>query len=187
MNVSEFYEMKLMNYTKENDIYKMSKYINKLNKLLDIKKGGDYYKYPYYDKNKKVLDYITIEQFNEEKDRYLYIGDKSLMKLGNRNRQNIIKTITKNGLDKIYHISLNKLNDLKDTFEESTSWLSSNIYHNPRGLWVSCGIDWQNHIISPYEQWSHYTYLYEINLNDSILKINNLKEFKNFIKKYKNK
>jgi hypothetical protein len=63
--------------------------------------------------------------------------------------------------------------------------LGHQLYYNPHGLWISCGLSWQSFVGNTPSQWSLGTFIYEITLSDSVLKISNIKELKGFIKKYK--
>jgi hypothetical protein len=87
----------------------------------------------------------------------------------------------------LYHMSRDPIEKIIDTLHVKDSWMGNSIYQNPYGLWFSCGDEWMKYS-KKYElsSWNMYTYLYEIKISQNVLKINNLKEFKNFINKYKN-
>lgn len=64
--------------------------------------------------------------------------------------------------------------------------MGKSIYHNPNGIWVSCGLSWIDYASHwKYNQWCISTYVYEITLDDTILKISTVEELKKFINHYK--
>ena len=85
--------------------------------------------------------------------------------------------------------------DVNDTFTDLDTWDSDSsqskydIYHNPKGLWLSVGASWQiwtttkpNLFVWKYNM----PYLYKVRVKDSVLVIKSTEEFIDFIKKYKN-
>jgi hypothetical protein len=87
--------------------------------------------------------------------------------------------------NKYYHLSNNKISEVSNV-KQHGSWLGS-IYYNPYGLWFSCGSSWIDFCIKNKKfYWLESRYLYEIEVNDNVKKINNIKEFKLFFKKYQN-
>jgi len=88
--------------------------------------------------------------------------------------------------DKYYHLSNKKIDEIK-TITSRKSHLSS-IFYNPRGFWISCGSSWIDFCLDNYQvHWLKSKYLYEIEVNDSVKKIKNIKEFTDFFGNYLNK
>lgn len=139
-----------------------------------------------YDKRYNGIDYIICNKYDD--NHHIIIKNKKIRELAKLNNENIKKTIMAipNYKKKYFHISTvpfpSKLLDMK---EYNFSWLSDDIYHNPYGIWLSCGISWQNFLEDSVDQWTLSTYLYQIVPTDTVLKISNLKNFKLFIDKYK--
>ena len=99
-----------------------------------------------------------------------------------KNYEIINKKILTNGNNKFYHLSTKPLEDIKDTSKSGSNYIgNTNLYYHPVGLYFSCGNNYFKK-----DKSLHYTYLYEIELNkSSILQINNINDFINFINKYK--
>ena len=103
-----------------------------------------------------------------------------------------IKLIDTKYQNKFIHISNEKLtkSTLFNTADNTLSWIPSEIYHNPKGLWVSCGSDWLRWVLkisSPkyHNPWINYKYIYEITINyNNILYIKNYDELIAFHIKY---
>jgi len=152
---------------------------------MNNKKGGNLSWYWALNKTKHVIERISLEEFDKNPDNYLTLGEYQAKILAKINTQYIIKAIEENGVDKYYNVGLEPIEHIKDDYMNKESWLGSNLYHNPKGLWFGCGADWQNYIDSP-SQWAFSTHLYEIYLAPSVKKINSVKELKEFISKYKN-
>jgi hypothetical protein len=118
-------------------------------------------------------------------------------------RKELIEFLNKKYKNKYIHLSNNLLNikDIIDYKQEYNQYIlkfndkKSNIYYNPKGIWVGCGSDWISFVdkyISPYyeyqnkiSKWSKFKYVYEIKINkENILKIKNIKELILFQNKY---
>ncbi len=135
--------------------------------------------------NKKKMEVISKEHYNLNSDLYYLPNDKALIELAETNTKNIIKAINENGLDKYYNIGQEPIEYIRDDYMKKGSWLGSNLYHNPYGLWFGCGSDWQHYISGP-SQWAYSTHLYEIEISDSVKKISSIEELKKFIEENKN-
>jgi len=137
--------------------------------------------YLVFDKFLNSLQFISNEELKDNAIRYKKINFKILNTLMKKNYVTIYKAILSNGNDKYYHCSLKPLVKLIDKSKEGTTWIGkTNLYYHPIGLYVSCGNEYYK------EQKSiHYTYVYEIIMNKSVLKICNLNQFQHFIRKFK--
>jgi len=112
--------------------------------------------------------------------------------------QKIKSTIKKiDSLDKksFIHVSLKEINmdELINTNNTNNSWLESNIYYNPKGMWISCGSSWYKWLISLqsyHTDWTKFNYIYKIYIDKSnvlyIKKLDKLIEFHNKYSIYKN-
>lgn len=145
-------------------------------------KGGNYW---VYNLIIKKIEIRTKEEYNYNPEIYILLDEKTLEDLAKLNTENIIKAIKLNGEDKYYNVGLEPIKFIKDDYLNKESWLGSNIYHNPYGLWFGCGADWQRYISTP-SQWAFSIHLYEIELNPSVKKISSVEELKKFISYYKN-
>lgn len=134
--------------------------------------------------NKKIL-YIKAEDYNPR--QHYEIGENAQKRLAEINNQNIISAIKSNGVDKFYNVGLEPIKFIADDYMNKGSWLGSNLYQNPYGLWFGCGADWQNFIetVGP-SPWAFSTHLYEIELSDTVKRISSVDELKEFIDEYKN-
>ena len=186
------YINKIKNYNDNNNVYKLYKYITKL-LILDIKGGDEIYSsflVYVYNKYMNIIEIITKKIYQKNIDEFILIDDyKLLSELTIENNKNILSTIEKNGVHKIYHVSIYPLEEFVNTHENENSWVgvgNNTIYKNPIGLWVSCGNSWQKYIGDTPNQWSIATYIYEVSLSNSVLYIHNIKEFEKFINTYKN-
>jgi hypothetical protein len=171
-----------------NDNYqKYIKYKQKYLQLKNIQAGGKYSMIYVFNKLKNIIEKIPYDDFNEI--IHVFIDDKQLESLAKKNH-NKIKNIIKsqpNYKKKFYHVSISEFNfPFTDKTNNNNSWLGNDIYKNPFGIWLSCGISWQNYISDCPNKWSLATYIYEIKLNsDNIIFISNLTQLKNFINQYK--
>ena len=144
-----------------------------------------------YNKDLKIIEKISIDQFKID-SKYILISNQELYDLTIKNIDNIKKIIKKNKNKKYIHLSTYEIRNISETFNIYGSWLNKNntpqIYYNPIGLWISCGSSWIDYISqnNDINQWTLATYIYNIEINNTVLNINDLKKFKNFIKKYKN-
>ena len=89
------------------------------------------------------------------------------------------------------HFSMKELDKSKlFNVNDDASWLNSEIYHNPRGLWFSYNSNWIKWMLTKSKpcyknQWLIAKYVYEIVLTDiNILHIQNYNELIEFHKKY---
>jgi len=188
----ERYSDKLVKYRKEKNKYKKQKYNYKIN-ILSVRTsiaegGGGDEEYAYY--FNKLIGILQFLKKSEDIDKktYKYIEPKVANDLIYKNYNQLYNSITKPDMEnKLIHISGYPITSISDTKEHKFSWLGG-IYHNPIGLWVSCGSAWirfvdeDTRVISP---WMSSTYIYSVELADTVKKISNLKEFEKFIKKYK--
>jgi len=99
---------------------------------------------------------------------------------------NTIENVNK----KFIHVCLKPIDRkyLDTVNEDNTSWLQKDgIYHNPLGLWIGCGDNWMKWIGKDigYNQWTLSSYIYNIIINDTVLRISSVDEFKSFVHKYK--
>jgi hypothetical protein len=127
--------------------------------------------------------------------RKLY--DKGMKDLDNKINslqrfKSIIELIDTKHKNSYIHLSMTELDESKlfDINYNNKSWLNSEIYHNPKGLWFSCDSNWLKWVLTKSKpcfnnQWIHSKYIYEIVLNDeNILHIKNYKELIKFHKEY---
>lgn len=183
------YKQNLNYYLININLNKITKYIYKLNALNNnlIQQGGDI---AVYLKKYKDIGFVSLEEYNEFKNEFIYVPDKKLSELVKKNVEAIEEAMKNyDSTNKcLYHMSRDSIDKIVDTLDIKESWLGKSIYHNPIGLWFSCGDEWMKYS-KKYEvqQWNMHTYLYEIKISDDVLQIKNLKEFEDFINKYKNK
>jgi hypothetical protein len=115
------------------------------------------------------------------KYRYKIVSEKKLRDIMNKNYIKINKIIKKNNTNGYYHLSMKPLSTLIDTSEKGTTYIgNTNLYYHPVGLYFSCGIKYFEKKKS-----LHYSYIYELKFNKSVLKITSFKSFVDFINKYK--
>lgn len=164
------------------------KYIKYKRKYLELKynqNGGSYSNIYVFNRLNNIIDQIAFKDYDET--IHIAIDDKQLEEYAVKNT-NAIKNIIekqKKYKSKFFHVSINEFKTINDTHNNDKSWLYGNIYKNPIGVWISCGLSWQKFIGNSPSQWSLSTYVYEIIPSDNILKINNVNELEKFIKKYK--
>lgn len=175
---------KFKHYYENNQYSQCAKIIGKLSKTEKNQYAGDN-TYWVYDIVKQMIIDVTIDKIDAEPNRYFEINYETLSKLSTENTDNIIKAIKSNGEDKFYNVGINPIDYVRDDYMNKESWLGSNLYHNPYGLWFGCGSEWQRFINKP-SQWSLSTHLYEIELNPSVKRISSVKELSKFIDQYKN-
>jgi hypothetical protein len=115
------------------------------------------------------------------------ILEKEVIELCKLNDNHIRKTIQSlpHHENRYFHVSKYGFSyPLKDN-DSTESRVGNDMYMNPYGIWMSCGISWQNFIGNKINTWSLSTYVYEIEVNKSVLKLTKLSEFTNFIEQYK--
>jgi len=134
-----------------------------------------------FDKFLGSIRFISEEELKNNSIRYKKIKNHKKINMLERKNYNIInKAILSNGNNKYYHLSTKPLEKLIDTSKEGTTYVgNTNLYYHPIGLYVSCGNKYFE------EKSIHYTYVYELILNNTVLKINNLSEFIDFINTFK--
>ena len=162
------------------------KYINLKNYILQ--NGGKYSNMFVYNKLKNIIENIPVNFFDNK--IHLYINDKKLEKIAKKNDLQIKKIIKsdKNYKNKFYHVSINEfIYPFINTKDNYSTWLGSNLYKNPQGIWLSCGLSWQNFIGNLPNPWSLATYIYEIDISNTVLHIKSLLELENFINHYMKK
>ncbi len=135
--------------------------------------------------NRKIIEFISNDYYEHNKNNYVILDEQTKEILSYSNRQNIIQAIQTNGESKYYNVGIEPIQYIRNDYLNNESWLGSNLYHNPHGLWFGCGTDWQRFTNYP-SQWSFSTHLYEIELADSVKKISSVKELEKFINEFKN-
>jgi hypothetical protein len=178
-----------------NDYQKYIKYKTKYLELkeyleyLKIRKsfGGNYNMVYTFNKLLNILELLPLE--NVDPVKHIILENPEMIKeLAIKNNKEIFNYISKqpNYKKKFYHLSTYPFTDIQNTNELKESRYNSlgQVYYNPQGIWISCGLSWHEYA-SGQLSWDLSSYIYEIEINDSILRISNLKEFKNFILKYK--
>lgn len=138
-----------------------------------------------FNKLNNTIDQILCQNYDNKIQKTLPY--KQVSELCKLNYSNIIKTIKSlpNYEKRYFHVSINEFEQPIHDINHDRSWLGNDMYMNPRGIWLSCGISWQNYMGDGVNNWSMSSYLYEIEVNKSVLKISKLSEFKKFIDKYK--
>ena len=155
----------------------------------------------YYNKQNNIIEYKyyndtyndILHNNNKQNNEHFYIKLKNLKILAMQNYKNIINYFKINSSintnKRLYHHSINLIKKLDNIFMINGKYGTNEMYYNPRGLWLSCGNSWikycNNNINIIYNKWLFSTYLYEIITTKTVLYINNIKEFANFINKYK--
>jgi hypothetical protein len=169
------------------------KYLKYKTKYLELKQnqiqiGSGYSKIYVLNKLSNIVEYIDLANFDMR--IHENIEDKKLKKIAEKNYLKIKKIIgsEQNYKKKFYHVGTKEFAyPIIDKHLDMSSWLGKNIYKNPQGIWISCGLAWQKYIgaDSSYPSpWTLGTYIYEIEPTDDVLLISNLKELKNFINLY---
>lgn len=188
-NKINLYKQNLIYHVENNNLDKITKYIYKLTKPNNlIQKGGNI---AVYFKDYNDIGFISLEEYEQFKDKVIYVPNYKLSYLINKN----VKEIEKAMIDydstgkSYYHMSRNPIKKMIDTYDNiKENYFGNSIYQNPTGLWISCGDEWIKYTKrNEMQPWNMHIHLYEIKISDEVLKISNLKEFKNFIDKYKNK
>jgi hypothetical protein len=171
------YTQNLNYHLTNNNLDKITKYVYKLNKFNYKQKGGVNDLAVYTIKYKDIM-FIPYDEYKKHKDEFIYVPEKQLLELVKQNVDEIENSMM--DYDKtgkcLYHMSRDPIEKVVDTLQEKDSWMGNSIYHNPLGLWFSCGDEWMKYS-KKYDlsSWNMYTYLYEIQISDSVLQISNLK------------
>ena len=149
--------------------------------------SGEYSLIYVFNKLSNNIENILYSKY--DKLIHIAIDDRLLEKLSKKNTIKIKKYIIKisNYKKKYFHVSVHIINNILDTTKNKNSWLGDGIYQNPVGLWISCGISWQNYIGGSPNKWALSTYIYEIIASDNILHISSISELSSFITKYQKK
>lgn len=149
--------------------------------------GGAYSQIYVFNRLNDTIVRIPYDQYDQR--THSPVSDDWLVKLAADNEQNIRKVIMekKNYKKKFFHVSTRPFEDILDTTYNNDSWLGNGIYKNPVGIWFSCGLSWQNFIGNRPNPWSLATYIYEIAISDSVLKISSVDELEQFIDRFKKK
>ena len=138
-----------------------------------------------FNKLSNIVETIYFSKYDEK--IHQYIDDNQLKKIS-KNNDKKIKNIIKsqpNYKKKFFHVSTKQFEyPIQDKDKDYTSWLSGNLYKNPKGIWLSCGFSWQKYIGNNPGPWSLGTYVYE--MEPTVLFISSVKELKKFINHYKN-
>jgi len=133
-----------------------------------------------------IIERISYNKLDEKIHKT--IDDKLLEKLSKKNISSIKKVIKsqESYSKKYYHTSTTIFPyPIEDKYTDNSSWLGKGLYKNPRGIWIGCGTSWYKFITDKPNPWSLGTYLYEVEISDSVMRISSLQEFKSFINKYK--
>ena len=176
------YEYNLKKHIINYNPYKISKYIQKINNNLHLQEGGE--KISFFNKETQLLENVDLDIYFNNRNKYISLKDKNLQNLADVNSICIKKLLKPN---KFYHISNKPIKNIKNTKDDNASWFSSP-YSNPKGLWISYGPAWIDFVntLGNKLTWTLATYVYEIQLNKTVLHIKNIKEFEKFINTYKN-
>jgi len=167
------------------NLYQMNK-----THYLDISRaqtGGSYSNIYVFNRLNDTIILIPYDAYDQR--THAPISDEWLAKLAADNDKLIRKVIMekKNYKKKFFHVSTLPFEAIHDTSSNNHSWTGDGIYKNPIGLWISCGLSWQNYIGNQPNQWSLATYIYEIAISDNVLKISSVDQLKQFIDRYKKK
>lgn len=121
------------------------------------------------------------EELKKNTIQFKLLNNKKLQNIEKDNYNKISRIIKENNPNGYYHLSTKPFTTLRNTSKEGNTYIgNTNLYYHPIGLYFSCGIKYFEN-----DKSIHYTYLYELIFNKSVLKINNLNDFKKFIQKYK--
>lgn len=160
-----------------------NKYIKYKIKYNNLEGGGKLWVLNRYENIIERKEYEKMEKFPE---KYIYLNTKKIEFLSKKNYLNILRFLKEENYEnKFYHLSIKPIKDLKDSFSDKKSWLTDSIYYNPKGLWISCGDAWIRWAGNDVHQWSLSTYIYEVTVTPTVLRISSLSELEKFIKKYK--
>ena len=120
--------------------------------------------------------YVEDNELLANNHHYKIISNIKLMNIEKKNYIKIKNIIKKNNVDGYYHLSMKPLLTLINTSQKGTTYSgNTNLYYHPVGLYVSCGIKYFR------EKSTHYLYIYELQFNESVLKIISLEGFIKFI------
>lgn len=134
-----------------------------------------------------IIENIYFSKYDPKIHKY--VDDEMLKKISKNNDKNIKKVIMSqpNYKIKFYHVSTKQFEyPIQEKDQDYSSWLGGNLYKNPKGIWLSCGISWQKFIGNRPNQWSLGTYIYEMEPTNTVLFINSLMQLEKFIDQYKN-
>lgn len=155
--------------------------------LLNQTGGYNFSEIVVFNKLSNIVETIYYSKYDER--IHTYIDDDMLKKIS-KNNDKKIKAVIKsqhNYKKKFYHICTRQFEyPINDKETDYTSWLGGNLYKNPKGIWISCGLSWQKYIGNEPNQWSLGTFIYQIEPTDTVLHISSVKELKKFINNYKN-
>ena len=135
--------------------------------------------------------YAEDDEIKTNKYSYKIVSQKKLRDIGNENYKKILKIIKENNADGYYHLSMKPMTNFIDTsFKGTTYFGKTNLYYNPVGLYMSCGknyydVDVQKAHNQFVDKSIYHSYIYELKVSKTVLKIKSLKSFVNFINKYK--
>lgn len=141
----------------------------------------------YDPKNKSIV--LSKNILKKDIGKYKKIYVEKLEKIAKSNSRKLRNFIKKRDQNELIHLTTHKIDQLQDTTKDQTSHFYST-YHNPKGLWVSCGLSWLNWAeknFGPTTQWGLATYVYSITPSRKVYKISSLEEFKKFIYRFKSK
>lgn len=160
----------------------------------ELMKLDDKYYKPYFDINENNI-FWKYSILIEDSHRFIEIPQKLYMDFLNSckmRKMQLTDMIMYQYPNKYIHFSPTPLfvDKIEDVSKQNESWLGKdndkNIYHNPIGLWISCSSAWLDWLGFGCNAWLKKTiYTYEVAINkDTVLRINNLLQFKKFAKKY---
>ena len=138
-----------------------------------------------YDKNNKKF-VLSIPN-----DELIELPKTEVAKIGYKNVEKIIKFVEKKNLNTHFlHFSFGKIEKINDIVGQK-SWDEGEktVYYNPVGLWLSYGDSWLEYVnkyIKNPSMWNLFNYIYDVEVNDTVLIIKSRQELYNFIDKFKN-
>jgi hypothetical protein len=142
----------------------------------------------YFDtKNKKFVKKSSKTEDNPT--RYIEVPMDILDLIAKKNLKSMLKCIKKHELESCFlHFTSKKLTrfDVPDNSPQA----KKSLYYKPEGLWLSCGASWVEYMYENFNganESNLFSYVYKIDVIDTVKVITSKDDLNKFIKKYKHK
>lgn len=165
---------------------KLSNNIDRFGTSTNLSGGYNYSEIYVFNKLTNIIEPIYYSKYDEK--IHTYVDDDMLKKISKNNFKKICKIIKSepNYKKKFFHVSIRPFEyPILDKNKDNSSWLGGNLYKNPKGIWISCGLAWQNYIGDDPNNWSLSSYIYTIEPTNTVLHINSIEQLEKFINDYK--
>jgi len=159
-----------------------------------------------YDKKYKTIGLFSDKYVKNNENEFVKLSDDDMKNYIKKNIESVNSFFKNNPKykNKFIHFSLYPINSYTANynFEKSKNvkskdfkYYNKTLYKNPDGLWLSDGPAWINFFdvddinncnnINNINNWIASSYLYDVDINKTVLQIKNINQFKKFINKYK--